>query len=157
MGRRLLTDALLPGGSRDRGEKHGRWPSPQTNPEPNEEKETKTQQPECVKYEVRDKKRTAMSTWTALAQLIYDYRKGNNINIHDPVPPFQIQHPPFVLLHPNPPSSSLPLHSIGWQHLVGHMVRQLLQGNMGICGATQRKGGDNTGDVGVFVRGCRWH
>lgn len=41
--------------------------------------------------------------------------------------------------------------------MVGHMVRQLLQGNMGICGATQRKGGDNTGDVGVFVRGCRWH
>lgn len=38
--------------------------------------------------------------------------------------------------HPNHPSSLLPLPSIGWQHLVGHMVRQLLQGNMGICGAT---------------------
>lgn len=98
-----------------------------------------------------------MSTCTTRAHFIYEYRKGNNINIHDPVPPFQIQHPPCVLLHPNPPSSSLPLPSIGWQHLVGHMVRQLLQGNMGICGATQRKGGDNTGDVGVFVRGCRWH
>lgn len=43
--------------------------------------------------------------------------------------------------HPNPPSSSsLSLPFIGWHHLVGHMVRQLLQGNMGICGATWRRG-----------------
>lgn len=149
-------------GSRDWGDEHGRWPSPQTNPEPNERKRDKN--PKARMCEIWTtgfffflKKRTAMSTCTTRAHFISEYRKGNNINIHDPVPPFQIQHPPCVLLHPNPPSSSLPLPSIGWQHLVGHMVRQLLQGNMGICGATQRKGGDNTGDVGVFVRGCRWH
>lgn len=146
------------------GEKHGRWPSPQMNPEPNERKKRQKPNSQSVwnrKYGIKEEEEeeeAPRARVQRLAQLVSEYRKGNNINIHDPVPFFfQIQHLPFVLLHPNPPSFSLPLPSIGWQHLVGHMVRQLLQGNMGICGATQRRGGDNTGNVGVFVRGCRWH
>lgn len=129
---------------------------PQMRPEPNEEgwwgETGETQQTRVCEIS-----NAAAEKETTGAQLVPKQKKENSINIHDPVPPFQIRQPPSVPLHPNPPSSSLPLPSIGWQHLVGHMVRQLLQGNMGICGATQRKGGDNTGDVGVFVRGCRWH